>query len=160
MPQPQSRPVKGDARGRNRRKTLGRDCGGFGTKACVVAGGQGRAIASDLVPGQAHEPPGRQAARGSVPCMPKRGPSPTRATAATPCENASGTAGLGQRCFAEPMKSRMPVRPRPASLATTSNSWGPTQGVAVPSPPAKPVLWFARRDQGRRPPARSWASST
>ncbi len=33
------------------------DRGGCGTKACVIADGQGRAIAFRLAPGQAHEPP-------------------------------------------------------------------------------------------------------
>ncbi len=45
------------ARERDRREALGRSRGGFGTKACVVADGQGRAVAFALAPGQAHELP-------------------------------------------------------------------------------------------------------
>jgi transposase len=47
----------GTSRQRDRREALGRSRGGFGTKACVVADGQGRAVAFALAPGQAHELP-------------------------------------------------------------------------------------------------------
>src|SRR3954466_7845234 len=36
---------------------LGRSRGGYGTKACVIADGLGRAVAFILAPGQAHELP-------------------------------------------------------------------------------------------------------
>ena len=39
------------------REALGRSRGGYGTKACVIADGQGRAVAFALAPGQAHEAP-------------------------------------------------------------------------------------------------------
>jgi hypothetical protein len=39
------------------REALGRFRGGYGTKACVIADGRGRAIAFALAPGQAHELP-------------------------------------------------------------------------------------------------------
>ena len=39
------------------REALGRSRGGWGTKACVIADGRGRAIAFALAPGQAHELP-------------------------------------------------------------------------------------------------------
>jgi transposase len=39
------------------REALGRCRGGYGTKACVIADGRGRAIAFALAPGQAHELP-------------------------------------------------------------------------------------------------------
>lgn len=39
------------------REALGRSRGGFGTKACVIADGQGRAVGFALAPGQAHELP-------------------------------------------------------------------------------------------------------
>ena len=42
---------------RDRREALGRSRGGFGTKAGVIADGQGRAIGFALAPGQAHELP-------------------------------------------------------------------------------------------------------
>ncbi len=48
---------RGTSRGRDRREALGRSRGGFGTKACVVADGRGRAVAFALAPGQAHELP-------------------------------------------------------------------------------------------------------
>ena len=38
-------------------EALGRSRGGYGTKACVIADGAGRAIAFVLAPGQAHELP-------------------------------------------------------------------------------------------------------
>src|SRR5512147_2286511 len=42
---------------RDHREALGRSRGGFGTKACVIADGKGRAVAFALAPGQAHEAP-------------------------------------------------------------------------------------------------------
>gem|GEM_PF-2337800 len=48
---------RGSGAERNTRAALGRSRGGYGTKACVIADGQGRAIASRLAPGQAHELP-------------------------------------------------------------------------------------------------------
>ena len=42
---------------RDRREALGRSRGGFGSKACVIADGLGRAVAFILAPGQAHELP-------------------------------------------------------------------------------------------------------
>ena len=44
-----------DAEERDRREALGRSRGGYGTKACVIADGRGRAVAFALAPGQAHE---------------------------------------------------------------------------------------------------------
>jgi transposase len=40
---------------RDTREALGRSRGGYGTKACVIADGSGRAVAFALAPGQAHE---------------------------------------------------------------------------------------------------------
>src|SRR4051794_9436238 len=42
---------------RDAREALGRSRGGYGTKACVIADGLGRAVAFILAPGQAHELP-------------------------------------------------------------------------------------------------------
>src|SRR5215218_10985846 len=42
---------------RDTREALGRSRGGYGTKACVIADGLGRAVAFILAPGQAHELP-------------------------------------------------------------------------------------------------------
>jgi transposase len=49
--------LDGTSAQRDRREALGRSRGGFGTKACVVADGRGRAVAFALAPGQAHELP-------------------------------------------------------------------------------------------------------
>ena len=57
-PQGRGRAQKGGTGAqRDRREALGRSRGGFGTKACVVADGRGRAVAFALAPGQAHELP-------------------------------------------------------------------------------------------------------
>ena len=48
------------ARQRDEREALGRSRGGYGTKACVIADGLGRAVAFILAPGQAHELPMRR----------------------------------------------------------------------------------------------------
>ncbi len=50
------------------REALGRSRGGYGTKACVIADGHGRAIAFALAPGQAHELP---LAPGLLGCLPE-----------------------------------------------------------------------------------------
>jgi transposase len=42
---------------RDHREALGRSRGGFGTTACVIADGTGRAVAFAVAPGQAHEVP-------------------------------------------------------------------------------------------------------
>ena len=48
---------RGDRTRRGAGEALGRSRGGYGTKACVIADGAGRAIAFRLAPGQAHELP-------------------------------------------------------------------------------------------------------
>ncbi len=53
---------------RDRREALGRSRGGYGTKACVIADGRGRAVAFALAPGQAHELP---MAPGLLDCLPE-----------------------------------------------------------------------------------------
>src|SRR5689334_483963 len=47
----------GSSAERDTREALGRSRGGYGTKACVIADGLGRAVAFILAPGQAHELP-------------------------------------------------------------------------------------------------------
>ena len=49
------------------REALGRSRGGYGTKACVITDGAGRAISFALAPGQAHELP---LAPALVDCLP------------------------------------------------------------------------------------------
>ena len=79
----------GPARERDRREALGRSRGGFGTKACVVADGRGRAVAFALAPGQAHELP--LAPGSSTASRACRGGSwATAATARTPSASWSG----------------------------------------------------------------------
>ena len=56
-----------DSQQRDVREALGRSRGGYGTKACVIADGRGRAIAVALAPGQAHELP---LAPGLLGCLP------------------------------------------------------------------------------------------
>src|SRR5215210_4904310 len=57
-PQGGGRGKKGaSSTGRDEREALGRSRGGYGTKACVIADGLGRAVAFILAPGQAHELP-------------------------------------------------------------------------------------------------------
>src|SRR5688572_10461385 len=59
------------AAGRDAREALGRSRGGYGTKACVIADGKGRAIAFRLAPGQAHELPHAVPLLDSLPRVPK-----------------------------------------------------------------------------------------
>src|SRR3982750_3393318 len=57
-PQGGGREKKGaNSKQRDEREALGRSRGGYGTKACVIADGLGRAVAFILAPGQAHELP-------------------------------------------------------------------------------------------------------
>src|SRR3954447_20380359 len=57
-PQGSGRGKKGaTSKQRDEREALGRSRGGYGTKACVIADGLGRAVAFILAPGQAHELP-------------------------------------------------------------------------------------------------------
>ena len=53
------------------REALGRSRGGYGTKACVIADGRGRAIAFALAPGQAHELPLAPGLLGCLPDVPR-----------------------------------------------------------------------------------------
>src|SRR5215204_2497571 len=53
----QDRSKRGSSAERDKREALGRSRGGYGTKACVIADGLGRAVAFILAPGQAHELP-------------------------------------------------------------------------------------------------------
>jgi len=47
-------PKRGSQAQRDDREALGRSRGGYDTKACVIAGAFGRAIAFRIAPGQAH----------------------------------------------------------------------------------------------------------
>jgi transposase len=72
------------------REALGRSRGGYGTKACVIADGRGRAIAFALAPGQAHELPLAPGLWAVCPMCPD-GSSVTGASPAMLFASASGT---------------------------------------------------------------------
>ena len=61
----------GNSKGRDEREALGRSRGGYGTKACVIADGLGRAVAFILAPGQAHELPHAVPLLERLPGVPK-----------------------------------------------------------------------------------------
>src|SRR5690349_15119806 len=65
-----SPPKGGTQAERDRREALGRSRGGFGSKACVIADGLGRAVAFALAPGQAHELPLAPALLDRLPRVP------------------------------------------------------------------------------------------
>ena len=60
-----------NSKGRDEREALGRSRGGYGTKACVIADGLGRAVAFILAPGQAHELPHAVPLLERLPGVPK-----------------------------------------------------------------------------------------
>src|SRR3954466_5888885 len=64
-------PKRGSQAERDKREALGRSRGGYGTKACVIADGLGRAVASMLAPGQAHELPHAVPLLERLPGVPK-----------------------------------------------------------------------------------------
>src|SRR3954463_6723413 len=71
-PQGGGRGKKGaNSKGRDEREALGRSRGGYGTKACVIADGLGRAVAVILAPGQAHELPHAVPLLDRLPGVPK-----------------------------------------------------------------------------------------
>src|SRR4051794_31470500 len=61
----------GSSKRRAQREALGRSRGGFGTKACAVADGRGRAVAFAVAPGQAHELPVAPALLDRLPRAPR-----------------------------------------------------------------------------------------
>src|SRR3954463_14981176 len=61
----------GTSTARDERDALGRSRGGYGTKACVIADGLGRAVAFILAPGQAHELPHAVPLLECLPGVPK-----------------------------------------------------------------------------------------
>src|SRR5215207_5781750 len=64
-------PKRGSQAERDTREALGRSRGGYGTKACVIADGLGRAVAFILAPGQAHELPHAVPLLDRLPGVPK-----------------------------------------------------------------------------------------
>jgi transposase len=64
-------PKGGSQAERDDREALSRSRGGYGTKACVIADGLGRAIAFRIAPGQAHELPHAIPLLEQLPGVPK-----------------------------------------------------------------------------------------
>ena len=70
-PQGGGSPKKGGSfEERDHREALGRSRGGYGTKACVIADGHGKAVGFALAPGQAHELPLAPDMLDSLPAIP------------------------------------------------------------------------------------------
>ncbi len=64
-------PQRGSSAERDSREALGRSRGGYGTKACVIADGLGRAVAFILAPGHAHKLPQAIPLLNRLPGVPK-----------------------------------------------------------------------------------------
>ena len=112
-----------DGEQRDRREALGRSRGGYGTKACVIADGRGRAVAFALAPGQAHELP---MAPGLLDCLPDvpDGWSATAALPPTPSATGSGTSAPDR-----PSRQSAPTRRSPARPGSTpTGTWSRTSG--------------------------------
>jgi transposase len=119
----------GEAAERDRREALGRSRGGYGTKACVIADGGGRAVAFLLAPGQAQRRPSRA---GYLLCCPERrcGSSPTAATRATPSASTSGISAPTRPSSRNGARRRSPARSGSTITATSSSALGAAEGVA------------------------------
>ncbi len=141
LPRPDQRPrapgggrcgANGGSRAeRDHRGALGRSRGGHGPKACAIADGQGRAVASRSAPGQAHALP--RARRAAPPPAAGRAgagrgrPRPLQphlATARPGCGCATGDPPEGQRGGGRP-PGVDPRQPRPGRAAP-----GPARGGA------------------------------
>ena len=140
-------PKRGSQAQRDAREALGRSRGGYGTKACVIADGLGRAIA--------FRPRARSGARTAarLPLLESlpRVPSWVVATAATPATafaSTSGASGARRRSRPSATRRRSPVRTGSTTTATSSSASGPGSRSGAPSQPAT-----------RRPPDPSWACS-
>jgi len=66
-------PKGGSGAERDTREAVDRSRGGYGTKACVIADGRGRAVAFRQAPGQAHELPHAVPLLDQLPGVPKWG---------------------------------------------------------------------------------------
>jgi transposase len=129
------------------REALGRSRGGYGSKACVIADGLGRAVAFVLAPGQAHELPHAIPLLDRLPGVPK---------------GVVGDRGYASHAFRQPIWERgaRPAIPSKRNEApVTCPDWiytnrnqversGPGSRSGEPLPPAT-----------RRLPPASWASS-
>src|SRR3954451_5326574 len=107
---------------RDRREALGRSRGGYGTQACVIADGRGRAVAFALAPGQAHALP---MGPGLLDCPTCRdGGLATAALPPTPSATGSGTSAPDR-----PSRQSAPMRRSPARPGSTpTGTWSRTSG--------------------------------
>ena len=115
---------------RGEREALGRSRGGYGTQACVIADGLGRAVAFILAPGQAHELPQAVPLLDRLPGVPqwvwRTGVMP-----ATPFARPSGPWARVRRSRPSATRKRSPVRSGSPPIATTwSGSLGAAERVA------------------------------
>src|SRR5215207_9262851 len=132
---------------RDEREALGRSRGGYGTKACVIADGLGRAVAFILAPGQAHERPQAVPLLERLPGVPQWVVA-DRGHASTPSASTSGAWARVRRSRPSRTKPRWPARSGSMSIATTWSGSGRGSRSGGRSRPAT-----------RRPPPASWASS-
>src|SRR4051794_41025947 len=112
-----------DGEQRDRREALGRSRGGYGTKACVIADGRGRAVAFALAPAR---PTNCRWRRGCwTACLTCRdGWSATAALPPTPSATGSGTSAPDR-----PSRPSAPTRRSPARPGSTpTGTWSRTSG--------------------------------
>ena len=128
------RPKGGSAAERDAREALGRSRGGYGTKACVIADGRGRAVAFRR-PVRPMNCPTRFRCSTNCPACPG-GSSATVATPATPFVSASGTGAHGLRSRLSATRRPSPARTGSTATATRSSASGPGSRKGAPSPPA------------------------
>src|SRR5215207_3493467 len=141
------RSKRGTSTERDEREALGRSRGGYGTKACVIADGLGRAVAFILAPGQAHERPQAVPLLDRLPGVPQWVVA-DRGHASTPSASTSGAWARVRRSRPSRTKPRWPARSGSMSIATTWSGSGRGSRSGGRSRPAT-----------RRPPPASWASS-
>ena len=128
-------PKRGSQAQRDAREALGRSRGGYGTKACVIADGAGRAIAFALRP--VRRTNCRTPFRCSTACPAcPAGWWPTAAIPATPSASTSGTWAPGRRSRPSATRRRSPARTGSTTTATSSSGSGPGSRSGGPSQPA------------------------
>jgi hypothetical protein len=124
----------GTERKRDHRGALRRSRGGYGTKACVIVAGAGRAVAVQVAPGKAHESP------HTVPLPEKLSGVPHRVMAdrgysspalreprlprAPPSASKSGTPAQSLPFRSSATKCNSPARSRSTTTATSWSAFG------------------------------------
>src|SRR5215216_3027264 len=135
------------AAGRDAREALGRSRGGYGTKACVIADGKGRAIAFRLAPGQAHELPHAVPLLDSLPRVPKW---------------VVGDRGYASHAFRQhiwDLGARPAIPPKRNEAPVACPDYIYSNRNLVERLWARLKEWRASPPATRRPPAPSWACS-